>query len=82
MSFCIKLPEEMTPIQKETYNKNCELYKLALKNKNRCGVLISMCADLGIQDTIWWDVEQLINVYPYSSIWYVLAYGYEYKDET
>ena len=81
MNYCKKLPETPTSNQIEIYNKNCELYKLALINKNRYGTLISLCADLGSQDAVFWDINRFISVYPYNNIWYKLAYGYEYNDE-
>jgi hypothetical protein len=80
MSFYIQLPENPTTNQIETYNKNCELFKLAMINRNRYGVLMSLCADLGSQDAIFWDSNRFINVYPYSYFWYKLAYGYKYNN--
>lgn len=82
MDKYIKLPEDITTKQIEIYNKNCELHHLALKNKNRYGVLLSMCAGLGIQDVDFLDVERFINVYPYNEFWHSLAYGNKYDEES
>ena len=37
----VSLPDNATNLQKETYNKNAELYHLAWKNLNRYGMLNS-----------------------------------------
>jgi hypothetical protein len=70
-----ELPEGASQHQKDTYEKNCKLHKLAFENRNRYGVLISVCCDLGSQDAIFWDKERFFNVYPYSYMWISLAYG-------
>jgi hypothetical protein len=67
-----KLPEGALT---DTYTKNIELYKLAFENRNRYGVLIGLCCDLGSQDAIFWDKDKFINVYPYNPMWVSLAYG-------
>ena len=75
MSCYVQLPENATTPQIETYNKNCELWELAWINRNRCGVIMSLCSDLGCQDAVFWDTDRFIHVYPYSNMWYKLAYG-------
>lgn len=77
----IKLPLNPTPDQVDTYNKNWELHRLACINKNRFGVLTGMCASLGVEDTYLWDANRFVNVYPYCSVWYELAYGKKYNDD-
>jgi len=69
----VKLPDNASNTQREIYNKNCLLLGLAIQNKNRYGVLISLCSDLGSQDYI--DENRFLNVYPYCEMWYNLAYG-------
>jgi hypothetical protein len=73
------LPEGASQHQIDTYAKNCKLYELAFENRNRYGVLIGLCCDLGSQDSIFWDKQNFINVYPYSSAWMSLAYGSKFR---
>jgi hypothetical protein len=69
-----KLPDNATEIQKEIYNKNCELYKKAWENRNKFGTLISLCAGLGSQDlALTYDENKFISVYPYNAFWYQLS---------
>ena len=66
---------ELTKEQRITVEKNKELHQLAFENRNRHGVLMSLCADLGSQDLVFLDKTRFANVYPYSGVWYQLAYG-------
>lgn len=77
MIIPIQLPENMTTSQIKTFNKNCDLYMLAVTNINigcrKYGSLVTLCFDLGIQDAVFWDVDKFINVYPYSIWWLRLS---------
>ena len=79
MQTRIKLPLNISDEQREIYNKNCELLELAILNKSRYGVLLSLCANLGSQDYL--DEDKFIKVYPYSNFWYKLAYGTNFNNE-
>lgn len=76
-----KLPKEATEQQIEMYNKNYELYLLAIKNMNRYGSIIGMCSSLGSQDVaLTYDENRFLSVYPYDYQWYRLAYGESFSD--
>lgn len=81
-----KLPKEATGQQIEMYNKNYELYLLAIKNMNRYGSIIGMCSSLGSQDVALthdenrYDENRFLSVYPYDYQWYRLAYGESFSD--
>jgi hypothetical protein len=67
------LPINATNEQKKIYNKNSQLYLLAFQNRNKYGLILTLCSDLEIHDFI--DKHRFINVYPYNPLWYYLAYG-------
>ena len=66
-----KIPENATAEQINIYNKNMSLRIKAGKNINKCGTLLGLCCDLGIQDYI--DEDRFINHYPYNPFWVTLA---------
>jgi hypothetical protein len=69
------IPYEATDEQREIFNKNKELLILAYQNRNRYGVIMSLVAGIGSQDLVFLDKTRFINEYPYSCMWYQLAYG-------
>lgn len=81
MSY-IKLPENATTDQINIYNKNYELFELAKINMHRYGTRFGLCTELGSQDAVFWNIDRFNNIYPYSNIWYNLAYGKSYNDES
>ena len=72
----VKLPETATLYQTITYYRNCLLHTLASRRvTSKHGALLQLCSDLGVQDAVLWDKNRFINEYPYSSMWYNLAFG-------
>lgn len=67
----IKIPKNATEKQIDNYNKNMLLRMKASENINKCGTLLGLCCDLGIQDNI--DEDRFINHYPYHPFWVTLA---------
>jgi hypothetical protein len=69
-----KLPDNASETQIEIFNNNCKLYKKACENRNKFGVLMSLCTGLGSQDLVLsYDADRFISVYPYDLFWYQLS---------
>ncbi len=71
----VKLINNASDKNKLIYEKNIQLLQLARQHMCRFGGMFAILSGIGKQDVLFADEWKFSTIYPYSHIWFELAYG-------